>query len=82
MTPFYHTTLYTGPEGMDMCKKFFADPESKHRVFPLQVTTVFKELMEGLVEDMVRSGWLPTPAEIDRRVAACQAMQAKRGACA
>ena len=77
MTPFYHNGVFAGPETKDLCRDFFADPDSRNKVFPLARTPELKDILEGLVDDVVRLGWLPTVAEIDRRLAAYQAIKAK-----
>ncbi|XP_034237336.1 uncharacterized protein LOC117642851 isoform X2 [Thrips palmi] len=70
MTPLYHCGVFAGPEVVSEVRDFFNIPENKTKTFPIRVTPTFKSRMEGLVEDVVRWGWLPSEEEVDRRVAA------------
>ncbi|XP_034236915.1 uncharacterized protein LOC117642637 isoform X3 [Thrips palmi] len=66
--PFYHNWLYADDETNKEVREFFANPEGK--VFRVRVTPELKSHLEGVVEDVIRWGWLPSVGEIDRRLAA------------
>lgn len=74
MTPLYHNGMYAGPEVMAQCREYLGVPGNNDKTFPIAVTPTFKARMEGLVEDVVRWGWLPSAEDIDRRVAAHAAL--------